>query len=127
MKGTLLIVEDEAEVLGVMADYLTAVGYRVHTAASGQEALGRIATIAAPFDLAVIDWTLPDMSGGDVLQVLRERRPDCRVIVTTGHLADLVDDLLPSDLTGNIMRKPFALRALALRVEMLLESARNTI
>jgi DNA-binding response OmpR family regulator len=125
MTGTLLIVEDDADVLAVLTEYLGTLGHRVVPAASGQEALERLRTSAVRFDLAVVDWTLRDLTGRDVLQALRERQPDCRIIVTTGHSADIVSDARLGVGPGGVLRKPFTMRTLALRVEMLLEQART--
>ena len=124
MMGNLLIVDDEEDVLGVLSEYLTTVGYRVTPAMSGREALERLHT-AAPFDVAVVDWTLPDICGKDVIQAIRERQPDCCIVVTTGHSAEVVNEAYAGVVAGSIVRKPFTMRTLSTRVAMLLEKARN--
>jgi two-component system OmpR family response regulator len=124
MMGNLLIVDDEEDVLGVLAEYLTTIGYRVIPAATGREALEKLRT-AAPFDVAVVDWTLPDIGGKEVIQAIRERQPDCCIVVTTGHGAEVVNEAYAGVVAGSIVRKPFTMRTLSTRVAMLLEKARN--
>ncbi len=124
MAGTLLIVDDEEDVLGVLTEYLTTLGYRVVPAASGHEALERLRTTTR-FDVAVVDWTLPDIGGKEVIQAVRERQPDCCIIVTTGHGAEVVNEAYAGVVGGSIVRKPFTMRTLSTRVAMLLEKARN--
>ena len=99
MPGTLLIVDDEEDVLGVLTEYLSTLGYRVVPAASGQDALEKLQA-GTPFDVAVIDWTLPDIGGREVIQAVRERQPDCRIIVTTGHGAEVVNEAYAGVLVG---------------------------
>lgn len=124
MAPSLLLVDDEEDLLEVLQEYLAAQGYRVVTAATGREALERLAT-ATPFDVALVDWTLPDIGGREVVQAIRDRHPDCRVIVTTGHGAEVVNEAHAGPLDGNIVRKPFTMRTVSTRVAMMLEKARN--
>lgn len=125
MPRTLLIVDDEDDVLGVLTEYLSALGYHVVPASSGYDALEKIRTTPVPFDVAVVDWTLPDLGGREVIQAVRERQPDCQIIVTTGHGAEVVNEAYAGLLAGSIVRKPFTMRTLSMRVEMMLERARN--
>ena len=123
MSGTLLVVNDGEDVLDVMVEYLGALGYRVLPAGSGREAIARIEG-PTRFDLAVVDWSLPDLPGRDVVLALRRRQPDCAVIVTSGHAEEGVHDLQARHLGVQLVRKPYALRALALRIGLVLEHAR---
>jgi two-component system, OmpR family, KDP operon response regulator KdpE len=66
---TVLVVDDEPQILRALRINLTARGYEVHTAADGQEAL-RVAAQAKP-DVIVLDLGLPDMDGATVIEGLR--------------------------------------------------------
>lgn len=122
MKGTLLLVDDEEDVLLVVTEFLIAQGYRVVTAASGRDAIERIEGATTPFDVAVIDWTLPDVAGGALVEHVREAQPDCAIIVTTGHSDEVLADTIFGVLADIVVRKPFTMRALAAQVESLLTS-----
>src|SRR5205085_5360414 len=80
--GGILIVDDERPNLTVLRNFLES-GYRVHEAQSGPEAL----EIAKGVDLDVViaDQRMPEMSGVELLEHLRELKPDVAGIVLTGY------------------------------------------
>ncbi len=78
-----LLVEDHALNRDYVSHLLHEAGYRVSAAASGAEAI-RLAETADP-GLVILDMTLPDSSGYDVYQRLRELHPGVPVIVLSGH------------------------------------------
>lgn len=82
-KGSLLIVDDDRQVLGSMAVWLRDQGYRVETACSFRE--GRDLIERAPCDVALIDIRLGDGDGFDLLRFCHDRHPDTAVILITGY------------------------------------------
>lgn len=81
--GTILIVDDEAAVLHFFQKDLQRAGFQVTSVASGEQALKWIAR--QEFDLALLDLQLHDMSGLDVLELLRQQWPATPVIIITAH------------------------------------------
>jgi two-component system, OmpR family, response regulator PhoP len=79
----ILVIEDEALLNLLLTAELEACGWVVETAADARTAL-RAAT-QAPFDLAIVDLGLPDMSGATLLQHLQEIAPRMQFIVCTGY------------------------------------------
>ena len=80
---SLLLVDDDDPLLKRLAKAMEKRGLEVETA--GSVAAGRaIATARSPA-YAVVDLRLEDGNGLDVVEVLREKRPDCRVVVLTGY------------------------------------------
>jgi len=79
---SLLLVDDDRQVLDGMADWLGELGYDVQTAGGCQQALAVIER--KRFDLALVDIRLQDGDGFDVLAELREKRPETTVILITG-------------------------------------------
>ena len=80
---SLLRVDDDDPCLKRLAKAMEKRGFEVETA--GSVAAGRaIATARSPA-YAVVDLRLEDGNGLDVVEVLREKRPDCRVVVLTGY------------------------------------------
>ena len=69
MSSHILVVDDVAKNVKLLADVLVVKGYRVSTAASGEEALERVA--ADPPDLILLDVMMPGLSGYDVTRQLR--------------------------------------------------------
>ncbi|MCU9848054.1 ActR/PrrA/RegA family redox response regulator transcription factor [Defluviimonas sp. WL0024] len=80
---TLLLVDDDAPFVSRLARAMEKRGFRPETAESVAE--GRAIAQSRPPAFAVVDLRLGDGNGLDVVEVLRERRPDCRVVVLTGY------------------------------------------
>jgi DNA-binding response OmpR family regulator len=70
--GTVLVVDDEATIVEIVARYLERAGFEAHQATNGPEAL-RIAEVEKP-DLLVLDLMLPGFDGLEVMRRLHERR-----------------------------------------------------
>lgn len=114
-KKRLLLVDDDPDILGILAEYLGALGHEVRVAASGREALEALRNEPA-FEVAVVDWSLPDVSGREVVSAIRSMGGDCVVLVTTGHGKDVVSDAYVGSLVAGILRKPYTLKGLAARI-----------
>lgn len=80
---TLLLVDDDEAFLKRLAKAMEKRGFSVETA--GSVAAGRAIATARPPAYAVVDLRLTDGNGLDVVEVLRERRPDARIVVLTGY------------------------------------------
>jgi CheY-like chemotaxis protein len=79
---TVLVVDDEPEIREIAEAILSMAGYRVLTAANGQEAIQIIA--AKPVDLLFTDIRLPGMDGFDLATRAKRSQPDLRVVYSTG-------------------------------------------
>ncbi|NIR43801.1 MAG: response regulator transcription factor [Gemmatimonadetes bacterium] len=115
-----LVVEDEPDIAALVAYQLAHAGYGVRTTVDGREALRAIET--DPPDLVVLDLLLPEISGLDVLRVIRgsNETKDLPVVILTarGDEESRVAGLkLGAD---DYMAKPFSPRELVLRVEAVL-------
>lgn len=116
----LLVVDDEPEIVALVAYHLAKTGYRVSTAASGQDAL-ELARRERP-SLIVLDLMLPGMSGFDVLEQLRadESTRDIAVLMLTARREE------PDRIRGlslgadDYLTKPFSPAELVLRVAAIL-------
>jgi two-component system response regulator RegA len=81
--NTLLLVDDDEAFLRRLAKAMEKRGFAVETA--GSVAAGVAISTARPTAFAVIDLRLQDGNGLDVVEVLRAKRPDARIIVLTGY------------------------------------------
>lgn len=120
MTWTLLVVDDKLNVREMLKDYLTAQGFRVVTAADGQEALF-IARYEKP-DLVLLDIMMPQLDGYQFLPAFR-RESNAPVILLTAKLeeSDKVQGLeLGAD---DYMTKPFGMRELLARIRAQLRRA----
>jgi two-component system response regulator HydG len=118
MKKHILIVEDEADIRGVLADVLTA-SYRVTQAASGA-ALKEALAGAAP-DLVMLDLNLGDANGLDLLPQIKKKWPETQVIVLTGNTT--VEAAVEATKRGafHFLTKPFEFGNLQVTVERAVE------
>lgn len=125
MPCRILVVDDERDVREVLSEYLIAAGFDVTALASGREALDLIGSGERVFDVALVDWHMPGISGRDVIEGLQEASPETAVIMTTGEVGTTLGGRWGR---GNVemIRKPFSLRSLARRIDELAEAAAHS-
>lgn len=104
--GCVLLIDDDDRVRSVMAQLLAVLGYSVTTADGGKTGLELFAAKEASFDLVVVDWQMPGLSGEQVLKSLREQDPDLPMILISGYCTD---DLSTSDAHLTRLQKPMTL------------------
>jgi two-component system response regulator RegA len=80
---SLLLVDDDEAFVKRLAKAMEKRGFVPETAGSVAE--GRAIAVSRPPAFAVVDLRLEDGNGLDVVETLRERRPDCRIVVLTGY------------------------------------------
>ena len=80
---TLLLVDDDEPFLRRLTKAMEKRGFKVESA--GSVAAGRAIATARPPAYAVVDLRLTDGNGLDVVEILNDKRPDCRVVVLTGY------------------------------------------
>src|SRR5216683_2161459 len=82
-KGAILVVDDESEIREGLELLLTSEGYGVSSAETGESGLGKLGE--QPFDLLLLDVSLPDRNGLDLLREVRRRDPDLPVVLITAY------------------------------------------
>lgn len=114
----ILLVEDNAQLAAGVAEVLRRGGFQVDTVAGGEDAEAGIAS--TEFDLVILDLSLPDKDGLDVLRDIRNRRQDVPVMIVTAR-GDLDDRVRGLDLgADDYLTKPFAVEELEARVRALI-------
>ena len=81
---SLLLVDDDPMPLETLSTLLSAEGFRVVTATSGEEAERKLKAEQPPFELVITDLVMPGKTGMDVLKCALNRNPSCTVLVLTG-------------------------------------------
>jgi PAS domain S-box-containing protein len=104
---TILLVEDEESLRGMIREILEEAGYSVIEGASPEAALGAIQERTEPIDVLVTDVVLPRMSGSDVARALRSRWPGARVIFMSGYTAEGIGHHRVIDPATPFLQKPF--------------------
>ena len=109
---TVLLVEDEETVLFAGQSMLKALGYKVLTAYSGEDAIEIYRSQKDEISLVITDMVMPRMSGQELFASLRKIHPAVNVLLVSGYsLAEDVADLSKTGLRG-FVQKPFNIHKL---------------
>jgi two-component system, cell cycle sensor histidine kinase and response regulator CckA len=116
---SILLVEDDIALAGVMSHWARWVGAAMDTAAFGAEAL--VFAVQKPYDAVLLDLTLPDMEGWAVYDRMIELRPHLasRVIVLTGGAVNKTARAFLDRTSCPVVLKPFELETLARQITKL--------
>jgi PAS domain S-box-containing protein len=116
----LLLVDDEAQIRGLVGDALRAEGFTVIVAASAEEALTILQ--GADVDLLIADLSMPGTDGVAVIEEAQRRKPGLPAILATGFASDVTDVAMKGAFSGSfsLIRKPIPPSQLAQRVRELL-------
>jgi len=119
MTASILVVDDEPAIQDILTWALSAEGYRVATAGSGEEALARVEH--EDFDIIVTDIVMPGLDGLEVLERSRVLCPRAAVIVMTAYAA--LETAIAALRRGasDYLEKPFSVDLLKERVQRLLQ------
>ncbi len=82
-QGRILVVDDEVNARTALGELLREEGYAVEIAADGFKALGKLEEFSP--DVVVTDLKMPGLSGVELMEKVRERDPECVVVVMTAH------------------------------------------
>lgn len=118
---TILVVDDEPQVLDLTKKILVKNGYTVLGAARPSEAI-EIAS-QSPVHLLLTDVGLPEMDVFDMKRRIKEDQPGIKTIYMTGSSEETIDAEKEPEMRrhkGNFLLKPFAMQALVLKIEEIL-------
>src|SRR3990170_5872528 len=125
MSKRVLVIDDDPDVLGFVSRSLEAEGFDVRTAGTGRTGLA--AATAAPPDLVLLDLSLPDANGYEVLRSLQSGAATSHVPVVLITVASTVEDLVKGLDAGadDYVTKPFAIEELIARVGSVLRRSKS--
>ena len=87
---TILVVDDVGVVRKIAFRLLSEAGYRVFEAGSAAEALEVLSTARQPINLAIVDVILPEVTGVDLVRIIREEWPSTRVLFMSAFPAEIL-------------------------------------
>lgn len=118
--GTILFVDDEVTVRDVGRQILALDGHQVIEACDGQQAVDLFREHQAKIDLVIMDMTMPEMSGIEAFEAIRELSDDVPILLSSGFQEeDLSPELLKKGLSG-FLRKPYDIHQLLALVRNLI-------
>jgi two-component system, cell cycle sensor histidine kinase and response regulator CckA len=120
--NTILIVEDESQVLEMVAGILSRGGYQVLSAKSGDEALQIGRDFSGSIDLVLTDIVMPGMSGGEVVRQLQQLKPEIHVLYMSGYTKYTMVGQGSLESVRSFIWKPFSPDELLGKVREVLEN-----
>ena len=119
---TILLVEDEVNLLRLARQYLETQGYKILEAADGAAALQIVDGYTGTIDLLLTDVIMPGMNGRELAAQIAKLIPDLRVLYMSGYTENAVGHDGTLDAGINLLQKPFSLPVLKDRVREVLDS-----
>ena len=105
-RGSLLLVEDEAVLRTLVAQFLRNEGYDVHEAEDGGEGVRQFLE-DGPFDLLLVDLKMPVLSGVEVCRRVKRTKPDQRIMVCSAAISREHEEALRSVGVEHLLTKPY--------------------
>ena len=96
-------------------------GYKIFEAEEAHSALQVIEEHGDEIDLIISDVMMAGMGGPEMVQEIRKKYPDIKVIFISGYAEDAFVDEYGTDNNFNFLAKPFTLKQLALKVKEVME------
>ena len=118
---TILLVDDEAMVRDLGADYLTELGYTVWTASNGRQALEIYHQNQKEISLVLLDLIMPEMSGRICLEELIKINPDVKVVIVSGFCSDDTPEDFSNTGARGFVSKPYDLDNLMRTIQKVLQ------
>ncbi len=118
----ILLAEDEAAIAGFLKDGLEEEGFSVDIASNGRHGLEMATTNLHEYDIILLDWMLPGISGIEICRSIRKENKVIPIIFLTAK--DTVDDTIFGLEVGanDYLKKPFAFEELLARIKVLLRN-----
>ncbi len=114
--GVVLLVDDDARVREVTSLLLESLGFEVLCAPSGREAIRLFEQRGEDVRVVLLDATMPDLNGEQVLRELRRRRSDVPVIICSGYSEQEMDCRFSAADMASFLQKPYPFELLKTRL-----------
>lgn len=119
---TIMLVEDQDDVRSLTRQFLTRFGYTVIEATGGPQAISIIEQRSGPIDLLITDVVMPEMGGRQLVERMKLKRPDLKILYVSGYADDVI--VRHGVLRANVafLQKPFTMESLARKVRQTLDT-----
>jgi len=123
-KYKLLIIDDDKDILAVLAEFLRKKKCAVVTASNGLEAMKLFESEDKDFDLIITDLVMPYITGVGVISIVKQKRPEIPIIAITGW-GEHPEALATESQADLVLKKPFELSDLYNLISNLLSKNNN--
>ncbi len=118
---TVLVVDDEPDILRLVETVLTRAGHKVVTASNGERAIEKVRKMSSAPDLLLTDVVMPGLSGPMIAEQLREQFPTLKILFISAFEDRQVVRRYVKDPGYELISKPFHIEELSLKVQQLLD------
>ncbi|MGB0606541.1 MAG: hybrid sensor histidine kinase/response regulator, partial [Candidatus Latescibacterota bacterium] len=115
--GHVLFVDDEENMTRLGETMLEHIGYTVTTHNDPQEALRDFTSDPSRFSVIITDYTMPGMTGNELLAAVRDLRPDIPTVLGTGYSKEKLMDQIDQGLIDVFLDKPYSMDELTKAVQ----------
>jgi len=118
-KSTIMIVDDEPDLLALTKKFLETEGYKVHTFSSPEAAIQHVKQGCTTCTIIVSDIMMPGMSGFELVRQLKELMPDAKVVLMSSFIIHKQEfsKVMPSLDVDEFVMKPFTKKDLVKAVK----------
>ncbi len=120
MEGLVLLIDDEEVVREIGSDMLKTLGLKCLTAANGTEGIEIFKTNIAEVKLVILDIEMPGISGEKVFHILRELRPEIKILIASGYGREYLEMEIFKSKISHFIPKPFKIEQLSFQVNNLI-------
>jgi PAS domain S-box-containing protein len=126
-KETVLIVEDEPNILQIIKDILESQGHTVFTAGNAEEAISIADQHGNQLDLLISDIVLPEMNGFQLGKLLQASKPDLKILFMSGYTTDVIGQREMTESGTGFILKPFTINDFLVAVRAVLTGASKKV
>jgi CheY-like chemotaxis protein len=119
--GTVLLIDDEEIIHDVCKDMLKTIGYKVFSSKDGKKALEIYKKNQKNIDIVLLDMIMPNMSGSEVYDRLKQINPDIKVLLSSGYSIDSEATEILNRGCNGFIQKPFNTNELSGKIREILK------
>ena len=112
-KGSILIVEDEEMLRGLLKEMLSQLGYQAESVGDGVEAIEKLKLDPIAWDIVLMDLAMPKMDGEEALKIIKTRYPNIKVIIMSGMVDEETQKRLLEGGAAAFVKKPVSISVLS--------------
>ncbi|MDP2989296.1 MAG: ATP-binding protein, partial [Kiritimatiellota bacterium] len=119
---TIMVVDDEANIVAMVSQILTELGYHIIAATSGSEALNLSDQHARTIDMVLTDIIMPELNGPDLVRMLRQKRPALKALYMSGYANNAAAQIGVLKPDTAFLQKPFSSETLTSCIRKVLDA-----
>jgi PAS domain S-box-containing protein len=118
---TLLLVDDEEDILKIGTEMLTSLGYKVMPVRSGSEAVKLFNEKKDEIHLVILDMVMPGLNGSETFDLLKNIQPNIKVLLSSGYSLSQEASQILENGRNSFIQKPFDINRLSSKIRELLD------